>query len=208
VDVGETPCTGVQPVRVKLTPLEYVTVRGIQIDRNRSIRLLLRLCLPYAADFDDDEMSIFPVKSPEAIEECRRFKWNHEIGHPDVREESRSITPSRSCEQQQMDHRLKLNWIQLPVTLCTHHIHCLICHSRSFHVILGMHKTHCMHIGGHHRFMCGGVREKCGCVKVVCICAGGLDSTFQCILSESSISTIIGMKVMSGVDVVMRPQFT
>jgi hypothetical protein len=48
-------------------------------DVNRTLRLLPEICLLYAADFDGDEMSVFPIKEPFATEECSTLSWSY--GH-------------------------------------------------------------------------------------------------------------------------------
>ena len=39
-------------------------------DVNCSMRLPISMCGPYGADFDGDEMTLFPIKTQAAIKEC------------------------------------------------------------------------------------------------------------------------------------------
>ncbi len=50
---------------------------GVSWNTNWTIKLPLEMCSPYAADFDGDEMSLFPVTDPKSIEECQRFTWSY-----------------------------------------------------------------------------------------------------------------------------------
>ena len=45
------------------------------VDINRTIKLPLALCHAYAADFNGDKLSIYPVKNTKSILECDAYKW-------------------------------------------------------------------------------------------------------------------------------------
>ena len=38
----------------------------------------MQMCAPYAADYDGDEMTLFPVYGELAIAECDAFQWNYQ----------------------------------------------------------------------------------------------------------------------------------
>ena len=48
-------------------------------DVNCTIRISPSMCAPYAADYDGDEMTIFPVKHPLSILEWETFKWDYDL---------------------------------------------------------------------------------------------------------------------------------
>ena len=63
------------PVKVKVSEPEIICTSRGDIDIKRSMKIPLRLCSPYAADFDGDEMSLFPLKNKLSINECQSFGW-------------------------------------------------------------------------------------------------------------------------------------
>ena len=74
------PCLwsgGVQPVTVRVTAPIIVSCNGYHWDVNCTIRLPPDMCKPYGADFDGDEMTLFPIKSNNALSECKEFQWNY-----------------------------------------------------------------------------------------------------------------------------------
>ena len=74
------PCLwpgGIQPVRVQITEPHIVTTRNGAWDVNFSLRMPPGMCSPYAADFDGDEMSFFPVKETSSVLECKSFQWDY-----------------------------------------------------------------------------------------------------------------------------------
>ena len=84
--VVRQPClwTGsIQPVRLLQTSEEFDnTDHKDNWDVNASLRLPISMCGPYAADFDGDEMTFYPVVTSNAEMECEAFKWNHKTWTP------------------------------------------------------------------------------------------------------------------------------
>ncbi|KAG7358005.1 RNA polymerase Rpb1, domain 2 [Nitzschia inconspicua] len=75
------PCLwsgSIQPVRIRVTDEDMVGTGDERWDVNWTIKLPPDMCAPYAADFDGDQMTIFPVKSQEAVDECNRFRWSYD----------------------------------------------------------------------------------------------------------------------------------
>ena len=59
--------------RNKYTKPNIVDIRDRLIDINRTSKLPLILCHTYAADYDGDEMSIYPVKIPKIHTKIRKI---------------------------------------------------------------------------------------------------------------------------------------
>ncbi len=79
IRIGQ-PCLwsgGEQPVIVKVTPPIIVGCEGYHWDVNYTIRLPPDMCKPYGADFDGDEMTLFPIKDKKSLNECKKFQWNY-----------------------------------------------------------------------------------------------------------------------------------
>jgi RNA polymerase Rpb1, domain 2 len=75
------PCLwsgGIQPVTIRVTDPIYASYDGHKWDVNWTIRVPPGMCGPYGADFDGDEMSLFPVKSSKATLECQTYRWSYE----------------------------------------------------------------------------------------------------------------------------------
>ena len=66
---------GIMSVKVKVSEPEIIRTSRGYIDMNRSMNIPLRLCSPHAADFDRNEMSLFPIKNKLSIDECQSFDW-------------------------------------------------------------------------------------------------------------------------------------
>lgn len=58
-----------------------------------SMMLPISMCSSFAADFDGDEMTLFPVKSPMAIQECRAAMWNNSSSGLYAKENYDGIVP-------------------------------------------------------------------------------------------------------------------
>ena len=91
------PCLwsgGIQPVTLQVTEPMLVTEGTHTWDVNQTMRIPNEMCSPYAADFDGDEMSLFPLLSQKSIDECKLFKW----GYKDMSNASlrRSVKPNNS----------------------------------------------------------------------------------------------------------------
>jgi RNA polymerase Rpb1, domain 2 len=74
------PClwsSGIQPVVVKVTPLMIMYSDGHTWDVNFTVRLPTGMCAPFAADFDGDEMTVFPLKRSQSLDECNTFEWDY-----------------------------------------------------------------------------------------------------------------------------------
>jgi hypothetical protein len=67
----------VQSVIVKVAPPIIVGCKGYHWDDNCTIRLPPDMCKPYGADFDGDEMTLFPIKDKKSLNECKKFQWNY-----------------------------------------------------------------------------------------------------------------------------------
>ena len=63
-------------------------------DVESSMKFPISMCSSFAADFDGDEMSLFPVKSPAAIKECKVALWDNTNMGPYVEEDYNTIVPS------------------------------------------------------------------------------------------------------------------
>lgn len=77
------PCMwsgGIQPVKIRVTQPDMG--ENAEWDVNSSMRLPISMCAPFAADYDGDEMSLFVVKDPDSISECRAFKWPYDVDSP------------------------------------------------------------------------------------------------------------------------------
>jgi hypothetical protein len=66
-------------VKVKITKPKMAEASGTRWDVNWTLRLPPEMCIPYATDFDGDDMSLSPIKDPAATEECCTFSWSY--GH-------------------------------------------------------------------------------------------------------------------------------
>jgi hypothetical protein len=74
------PCLwsgGIQPIIIKVTDPIIRKSGEHKWDVNYTIRIPPKMCSPYAADFDGDEMTIFPLLSGNSVKECSSFKWNY-----------------------------------------------------------------------------------------------------------------------------------
>jgi hypothetical protein len=74
------PCLwsgGIQPVRIKVTEPVPVKHNGKTWDVNWTIGIPPEMCSPYAADFDGEEMSLFPLRMSDSIKECESFVWSY-----------------------------------------------------------------------------------------------------------------------------------
>ena len=70
---------GCQPVKIEATPPIIRTHGDISWDVNCTIRIPPSMCAPYAADYDGDEMTIFPVKHPLSTLKYETFKWDYDL---------------------------------------------------------------------------------------------------------------------------------
>jgi hypothetical protein len=72
------PCLwsgGLQPVRIVITDDVLIDIGNDQMwNTNCTIKLPPGMCDPYGADFDGDEMTLFPVTRASSLEECKSFK--------------------------------------------------------------------------------------------------------------------------------------
>lgn len=102
---------GIMPIKVEISQPHIVeTVLG-PVDVNRSMKIPLRLCSPYAADFDGDEMSLFPVKDPKSIDECNSFKWTFDS--PDI-----NVLYDQVVPRGRMQVGSKFNTMSICTTTC------------------------------------------------------------------------------------------
>ena len=70
------PCMwsgGIQAVTIRVSDDD-----GDLSNLDCSMRLPMQMCAPYAADYDGDEMTLFPVYGKLAIAECDAFQWNYQ----------------------------------------------------------------------------------------------------------------------------------
>jgi hypothetical protein len=76
------PCLwsgGIQPVVIRVSNEHLLSDdKGNSWDVNWSMKIPPQLCSPYAADFDGDEMSLFVVKNPRSVMECKSFSWDYD----------------------------------------------------------------------------------------------------------------------------------
>jgi hypothetical protein len=92
------PCMwtgGIQPVELKLT--EADTDDGTQPDVNCSLQLPLDLCIPYGADFDGDEMTVFGLRGHQAETECSAFAWGNNTRSLDNHEDYMHVAYNGTC---------------------------------------------------------------------------------------------------------------
>jgi hypothetical protein len=78
------PCLwggGIQPVCIEVTDDKFMDKDGREWNISCTMQLPPMMCAPYAADYDGDQMTLFPVTTPEAISECKSFKWNYANDH-------------------------------------------------------------------------------------------------------------------------------
>lgn len=66
---------GVRPVTVIPTEKMLVQAGEYEWDVNWSMRIPAQMCWSYGADFDGDEMTLFPVKDQKSIVECNSLIW-------------------------------------------------------------------------------------------------------------------------------------
>lgn len=81
------PCLwpgGAQIVKVAITGPDRIYLGDGEWDTNSTIKLPPGMCGPYAADYDGDEVSLFPITSHEAVNECKSYRWKYrnESGAP------------------------------------------------------------------------------------------------------------------------------
>jgi len=77
------PCMwsgGIQPVRIRVTCPDYTG--DSDWDVNSSMRIPLPMCMPFAGDYDGDEMTLFCVKDEASIKECESFSWDYSMSCP------------------------------------------------------------------------------------------------------------------------------
>ncbi len=61
---------GIRPCVIRVTPNTAHTPETWDVDC--SMGLPISMCSTFGADFDGDEMSLFPVRTPKAMEECKQ----------------------------------------------------------------------------------------------------------------------------------------
>lgn len=74
------PCLwsgGTQPVVVRVTPPIIMSCQEHHWDVNYTMRLPPDMCRPFGADFDGDEMTLFPLKDINSLSECGKFQWKY-----------------------------------------------------------------------------------------------------------------------------------
>jgi RNA polymerase Rpb1, domain 2 len=71
---------GIRPCIIRVYDRSTSTNHEWRVDS--SMRLPISMCSTFAADFDGDEMSLFPVKTHMAIEECKAAVWNTRLHSP------------------------------------------------------------------------------------------------------------------------------
>lgn len=66
---------GIRPCRIRVVSPKLD--KGLEWDVNSSIGVPISMYATFSADFDGDEMSLFPVKSTAAVNECRSAFWDN-----------------------------------------------------------------------------------------------------------------------------------
>ena len=60
------------------------------------MKLPISMCSSFGADFDGDEMTLFPVKGLAAVQECKAALWNNSDDSPYKEEDYDEIVPSKA----------------------------------------------------------------------------------------------------------------
>lgn len=102
---------GIRPCKIRVIPYEANTSK--KWDSNCSMKLPISMCSTFGADFDGDEMSLFPVKSKKAIDECKASLWDNEMDSPYSHSGYGSLVGSRHYGTQS-----KSNAMALASTIC------------------------------------------------------------------------------------------
>lgn len=74
------PCLwpgGIQAVRIVVGEQQPDTSNPAKRNVDWTMKLPPEMCAPYAADFDGDQMSLFPVRNELSIQECIRYMWTY-----------------------------------------------------------------------------------------------------------------------------------
>jgi hypothetical protein len=83
-----------------------------------SIQLPIHMCEPYGADYDDDEMTFFPVFNERSIEECKFMSLNYHIAN-----EGFLSRLSDVCDRRKMQykgaHPEDTSWLTDRITIAT-----------------------------------------------------------------------------------------
>lgn len=61
--------------------------------KREHVRLPISMCAPFAADYDEDEMTLFAMKESESILECQTFKWSYGQSSPHNKDFNKMVVP-------------------------------------------------------------------------------------------------------------------
>ena len=85
---------GIRSCRIRVLDEPIHTGHGW--DTLSSMKVPISMCSSFAADYDGDEMTLFPVKSPKAVQECRAALWDNSSEGPYARDDYNVIVPVKA----------------------------------------------------------------------------------------------------------------
>ena len=91
---------GIRPVRIIPTEPQIVSSEGYEWDVNYSLRIPAQICGSFGADFDGDEMALFPMITEASVLECKSVDWRERSGEREINNQLIHSLLIPSCDSQ------------------------------------------------------------------------------------------------------------